>query len=448
MTKRRRVRSPHPGVKLKKRTRKSGATSWRAHFIDPDTGREVAKTLSATLSTKEARALFAKNLAKGIEKRRMERASGARLITPTKLEDAIQRYLESETAIRADKTLEGHRLALKQLRGWASRDGIKTTADIRPDRLPALKDFVVRAPKLVVAQGEQQGARRGTASHRSPVTVNRELRSLKALLNNWRRHGLVPITADDLTERLKALKVPRKDPIYYSPEVLNRILEAALRHDTDCFKATRAELRGGAPGNTLKHPPIAPFAAFMVLAGTRVACGLALDWDDVQLNAPDESGNRVGQINIPASKTKTSMDRTVGLEVSPQLRRLLISLKLRSGSRGRIFDDLTKDGITKARRRLTKTYGAPDFTWKHMRSTCATYLASAPSIFGAASVFRSAAQMGHSVQIAQKHYLRAVRGIATDARSLEEAMKIEDVLRSVVTFLEPHGVPHGQASNG
>lgn len=437
MTKRRRVRSPHPGVKLKKRTRKSGATSWRAHYIDPDTGREVAKTLSPTLSTKEARTIFAKNLAKGVEKRRMERASGVRLITPTKLEDAIQSYLDAETGIRAPKTLEGHRLALKQLRGWAAQDSIKTTADIRPDRLPGLKDFVTQAPKLLVAQGARQGARKGSTALRSPVTVNRELRSLKALLNNWRRRRLVPLTADDITESLKALSEPRKAPTYYSPEVLNQILEAALRHDADCFTATRNELRGGGlPGGTFKYEPVAPFAAFMMLTGTRVACALALEWDDVLLNALDESGNRVGQIDVPAEKTKTRMDRTVGLEVSPQLRRLLIGLKLRSGGQGRIFEGLTKDGITKARRRLTNLYGAPMFTWKHMRSTCATYLASAPSIFGAASVFRSAAQMGHSVSIAEKHYLRAVRGIARDARTLEVAMQVQDVLHGVIVSVE------------
>ena len=56
-------------------------------------------------------------------------------------------------------------------------------------------------------------------------------------------------------------------------------------------------------------------------------------------------------------------------------------------------------------------YGAPDFDWQMLRSTCATYLTNAPGIFGAATVFLSARQLGHSVTVAECHYLGVHRGI-------------------------------------
>ena len=68
-----------------------------------------------------------------------------------------------------------------------------------------------------------------------------------------------------------------------------------------------------------------------------------------------------------------------------------------------------------------------------MRSTCATYLTNAQGIFGSATVFMSARQLGHSVMVAERHYLNVHRGIARDARTLEAAMQIDDVVRSATS---------------
>jgi hypothetical protein len=71
-----------------------------------------------------------------------------------------------------------------------------------------------------------------------------------------------------------------------------------------------------------------------------------------------------------------------------------------------------------------------------MRRTCGTYLTNAPGIF-AASAYRSAKQLGHSVQVAEKHYLGLARGISPTARTLEAAMQIESVLGRVIAAI--HG---------
>ena len=97
----------------------------------------------------------------------------------------------------------------------------------------------------------------------------------------------------------------------------------------------------------------------------------------------------------------------------------------------------TSEVVDAARTRLVSQYAAPPFTWKMLRSTCATYLTNSTGIWGSATVFLSAKQLGHSVAVAERHYLGVLRGIPRDARSLEAAMEIEPVLARVIASIEP-----------
>jgi hypothetical protein len=86
--------------------------------------------------------------------------------------------------------------------------------------------------------------------------------------------------------------------------------------------------------------------------------------------------------------------------------------------------------------RLRREYGAPpSFTFQICRVTCQSYLASAPSIYGAASIFLAARRGGHSVAVCEKHYAGAVKNIGPDARSLEAAMQIEREADQVVASI-------------
>lgn len=58
------------------------------------------------------------------------------------------------------------------------------------------------------------------------------------------------------------------------------------------------------------------------------------------------------------------------------------------------------------------------------RSTCGCYLANAPGIFAVASAFRAAQQLGHSIAVAERHYLGTLRSIPKDATTIEAAMQI------------------------
>lgn len=78
-------------------------------------------------------------------------------------------------------------------------------------------------------------------------------------------------------------------------------------------------------------------------------------------------------------------------------------------------------------KRLKEQYGAPEsFSWQVLRRTCGTFLTNAPGIFGAASAYRSARQLGHSVAVAvaEKHYLGVVK-VPPEAMTLEDAMALD-----------------------
>jgi hypothetical protein len=69
-------------------------------------------------------------------------------------------------------------------------------------------------------------------------------------------------------------------------------------------------------------------------------------------------------------------------------------------------------------------YGAPEFSWQLLRSTASTYLACS-NIFGSATLFLAAKQLGHSPQVAERHYAGTIRSIHRDVRTLEAAMQID-----------------------
>ncbi len=430
---RKRVRSPHPGVKIKKRVHASGAVSWRAHFVDVDTGREIAITFEGdTARTQESREQWAKHKSAELARKRMDRAAGIRPVIASELDKAIAEYVKTSRATLKPKTLVTYQLAFAKLREWAKREGVKSTADLTPARLTSLRDYLIRAPRKSAKSGAKRGAKKKSATRRSPVSVNRELRSIGTLLNVWRQHALLPhLHRDDIADALSSLPVPHEQPAFLTPVAIKQLLAAALRHDAATFDATREEHAGmREKGSTARYDPIAPFVAFVLLTGMRRSEALAVEWQHVDLDALDHDGRKVGEIRLPASITKTNRGRIVGLEVSPALRKVLAAMRLRGG-RGSVFG-YTADGVEAARRRLRNEYGAPACDWQTLRSTCATYLTNAPGVFGAATVFLSAKQLGHSIAVAEKHYLGVQRGIPKNASTLEAAMQIENELAEVL----------------
>src|SRR5690606_11963233 len=106
----------------------------------------------------------------------------------------------------------------------------------------------------------------------------------------------------------------------------------------------------------------------VLLTGMRADEARELRWAAVDLDA--EPG---GAIRLRPEDVKTKHGRTVDLVVSPALRSILRALRLRSGGAGYVFggdEPYSRSKIEAARKRLVRSFGAPEFTWQALRSTC------------------------------------------------------------------------------
>jgi integrase len=439
-------RTAHPGITLIRPDAEH--PTWRARYTDPDSGRTVKERLDPNaLRNDRERRDWAIRKARSLAKRRMDLESGAPRATGTSVEDAVKRYYEDSARLRPG-TLETYRPTTAKFLAWCAAHHVTSADKVDGPTLARFRAALVKEKRRVHYRGGKRGAVLESERMRSPATVNRELRAIGTVLSYLRGQGLLPrVTGDALRDSLKKLPLPVKRIEYQKPNELRTLLEAALRHDADTFKATRAEHAGEqAPGSTQRYLPIAPLVASAILTGMRRGELLALDWADVDLEALDHGGKAVGEIYVSdASKTKRA--RTVGLEVSPALRRLLAAMHVRAGrpKQGTVFG-LSEGEAIAALRRLVSEYGAPAGSkWQAMRRTAGTFLTNSPGIFGAASAYRSAKQLGHSVQVAEKHYVDVMRGITRDARTLEAAMQIEGQVDAVIGCI---ATPQGSTSSG
>lgn len=62
-------------------------------------------------------------------------------------------------------------------------------------------------------------------------------------------------------------------------------------------------------------------------------------------------------------------------------------------------------------------------------------LTNAPGIYGAASAFRSAKRAGHSVVIAERHYVDVLRDLPATATTLEDAVGIRAIADAIVRLV-------------
>src|SRR5690606_38214138 len=211
----------------------------------------------------------------------------------------------------------------------------------------------------------KRGQKCETGVTRSAVSVNRELRTMKTILNHWRAGGELPnLDRDAIADCLKAMAVERSKPAHLKHAQIERLLRACMRHDAATFAETRDEHAGLRPvGTTPRYLPIAPFAVFLLLTGCRRGEALRLRWADVDLDAVDDAGEVAGEFTIYASEAKTKRERSVYLEVSPALRHMLVTMKA-AATGDRVFEGYTATLVDAARRRLLSEYGAPAFDWQ------------------------------------------------------------------------------------
>lgn len=409
----RRTRSPHPGVVLLKP--QGDRAAWRARYEDPDTGKLTFTRIDPmAIRTAEARRTWAIAVSKRIARRGMELEAGAPKTTGTALADAITRYYEDHPRLRA-LTLKTYQKGTTKFLVWAKSVGLRSADDLTLAGLMAFRAAVSKAPKRLAVVDGPKGAKQAGAEPRKAAAVNVDIRSVKVVLGYLRKLGLLPkITRDDITDGLKALSVEHERGDFLRAPALRALLEAALEHDAQTFALTRADKAAGRVASAVRRfPPMAPIVAAAMLTGMRAGELVSLEWSQVDLSARE--------IHLSAA-TKTKRARSIDLEVCPGLAAMLERMRPQR-AQGSVFG-LTADAMKAGAKRLAN-YGEPKgWTWQTLRRTCGTFLTCAPGIFGAASAYRSARQLGHSVAIAERHYVGVVK-VPKEATTLEEAMGVE-----------------------
>lgn len=410
----------HPGVVLL--APKGRRVAWRSRWEDPDTGQTRWESLESALSTIELREAWAVNKSRALAERRRELALGAPRATGAQLGEAIEVYFRAHTRLAA-KTLVGYRAVADKLKNWAKRTHLSSADDLTRAKLMGFAEELANNARRTVVAGGRRGARTD-AGIRSQHTINKDLRAASTILGYLVERDLLPrLTRDDLRRALKRQAAPVERLDYLKPAELRAVLAAAMAHDAEVFAATRAEHAAGIAGCTPRYAAIAPYVALVMLTGFRAEHAMLLDWADVELEP--EPG-----VVAPRGGSSTKRKGVVDLATSPALRALLIAMRPNDKNgepvaSGRIFPALTAGVLKASARRLIKDYGAPSkFTFQVLRVSAGSYLTNAAGIFGAASAYRSAAQLGHSVQIAERFYVGLVRGIPPEAKTLEAAYQV------------------------
>lgn len=436
MGRERRARSAHPGVSIVNRV-KNGEQIVRARWIDPDTGKAKEFTFETEkITTAEGRRTWMIGKSKEIQVRKLKGATP--LGAASTFESAIKLFFE-ERRLR-ERTKEAYRSGMALFARWALKQRIKHVQDLQPAHLARFRLHMESAKKLVPLKGGKVGEFTASDEPMSPAAANCHLRSVKAVLNTWRKLGMTPrLDSDAVGEGLGAIAGERPQPLPLRASDCVALLKAAVKHDDARFDLTRDEHDGKRPkGTTPRYQPVAPFVAFVLLSGCRVGEALNLTWADVDLEAKAESGKKAGEIRLLPTATKTRAARTIDLAVSPGLRKLLTALKPKDRDTPHVFggaEPWSRSRVDGALTRLVDEYGAPEFCWQRLRQTCGTFLVNAPGIYGAASAYRAARQLGHSVAIAEKHYLGLIRGIPKRATTLDSAMEITKELAEILAKL-------------
>jgi integrase len=399
----------------------SGKESWRVKFTDPDTGKVKFKTIpKPQRNSARGREDYAARLAGRLHRRRAEFEKGGAVRTGTSLPDAIERYYRVHD--HREKTLAAYRGSTDALIYFAKRNRIDTVDDLNRRNLAVFVEQLRTKPKHRAAKRGKRGAQKATREKRSAYSINRDLRGARRVLGYLVKvHEITTLTRDDLAElfELQSVTHVKKRPL--KTKQIRTLLEACLRHDSDKFEATRGDVRNGTTHTTGKHKPVTPIVLFTLLTACRKGEVLRLEWGDVDL---DEETVRISKLS------KTHRERDIDLDVSPSVVSLLTALRLRSGGKGEVFN-WTEGELKRAVERLQETYGAPTFSFQKLRVTCQSYLASAPGIYQGAAVYLTAARGGHSIAVAERHYLNALKRIPHEARTLEQAMDIADLTAKI-----------------
>jgi hypothetical protein len=428
----------HPGVRIKPPQSGNRMPYFRAVFVDPDTAKTVYERLDPDLyPTAEARKQWAIRKSLALRKREAEIHDGARRSTGESFDELTELFIADNQNLR-DGTLEEYKRSLRRFSQWADDEGNTDPDRLRRADLFAFRVWAMKLPKKQAARGKKRGQSVDLTKRRKLITVNSDLRVVGTFLR-WmiKTERLPKLHLDDLVTGLERYDFIADPPEYLARREIRRSLLSAMRHDQVVFAMTREEKEAGEAGKTPRYVSIAPFLAVAFLAGMRLDELCLIEWrTHVDLEYEDVNGEPIGQIKLRTQDTKTKRARFVSFEISPLLRKLMLALHRKADGKGPVFG-VTYDEAQAANQRLRDDFKAPaKLTYQIARSTCSTYLVNAPGIYGSASSFHSAKQLGHSQAVQEKHYAGLLKGIRPEIKTLEGAMHIEAEVRMIIDIVK------------
>lgn len=267
-----------------------------------------------------------------------------------------------------------------------------------------------------------------TPAHGRPrklSTVNQSMKPVRQMLVAAALAGrLVHLPSDFIKGALQRLKQPAPKPRCFTVPEIQAVLRAALDYDVSESRPRTA-------------PPMAPVVATALLGGLRRGELATLLVREVLFDAPTAYDPRVTTgydlIRLPGHKTKTGVDRDVLLApFSPLLGRLLRALCRGRLPNARVF----RMGVVVmgdyAKRLRKPGRGCPEgFCMKALRSTCATYQLPLPG-----HVKAKADRLGHTLAVAEAHYMAKHSGMPLEAPSLDAVMQCEAELLEIIARVE------------
>jgi hypothetical protein len=159
-------------VVLTPRKHASGEMTWRARYVDPETGVKVWEKLEHALSNHEARRVWAIRKAEALSQRRAELKTGARRRTRTPFDDALKDFWTSCRAQLRASTIATYGHGIRLFEQWAKKTGVQLTEDLTPPRLRAFREHLIAGGRRKVVKGGKRGARVDSDGRRNPVTIN------------------------------------------------------------------------------------------------------------------------------------------------------------------------------------------------------------------------------------------------------------------------------------
>jgi integrase len=260
---------------------------------------------------------------------------------------------------------------------------------------------------------------------REVSTVNQEVKPIRQMLVAAALAGrLVHLTSDAIRGALKRETQPAPTPRCYSVPEIRATLRAALDYDVS-------------PSRPRRSAAFAPIVAAALLAGMRRGELAKLQVEDVLFDAPSEYDPDITTgldlVRLPGHKTKTGAPRDVQMApYSPMLGQLLRALIEDRTGREYVFrmsyQTLGSRAAGLSTASKAKHYPPRGFCLKDLRSTCATYQSPLPG-----NAKAKADRLGHTLQVAEQHYLALPSGTPLTAPNLEAVMQCSAELQEIIS---------------